>query len=255
TGRAFLFGVMIANLSWGLGYFGQPHLLTRYMAIRREKDLRLGTLIAMSWVLLAYWGAMFIGLVAVGVLGPSVPDPDQVMPLLAKVLVPGWLAGIFISGAVAAMMSTADSQIMVASSALVEDIWVKTVRRRHPRGEPGRLVLLARISAVIVTLGALGLALANQDLIYDMVAYAWAGLGSSFGPVLILALWWKRLTRGGAIAAMLTGMVSTIVWKNTDALQGALDLKVASFVLAFLAGWIVSMLRIGSEISPRRNAA
>jgi len=249
TGKAFLFGVMFANLSWGLGYFGQPHLLTRYMAIRNVRDLRLGTLIAMSWVLIAYWGAVFIGLVAVGVLGPDVADPDQVMPLLARALVPGWLAGIFISGAVAAIMSTADSQIMVACSSLVEDVYVKLLRRGES-GRPGQLVFLARLSALVVTAVALALAFANQDLIYDMVSYAWTGLGSSFGPPILLAIWWSRLTRGGVLAGMIVGTISTILWKHNAALAGFLDIKIASFVLSFLATWLVSVLGIGSRARP-----
>ena len=246
TGKAFIFGVMIGGLSWGFGYFGQPHLLTRYMAIRRPRDIRLGRLIAMSWVLVAYWGAAFIGLVAVGILGPDVADPDQVMPLLTKALVPAWLAGIMISGAIAAMMSTADSQIMVASSSLVEDIYVKIARSGKPADSPGRLVLLGRVAAVLITGFALWLAFVNQDLIYDMVAYAWAGLGSSFGPVILLAIWWKRLTRGGVIAGMVIGMASTILWKNASALQEILDIKAASFILAMLAAVCFSLLRIGS---------
>lgn len=257
TGRAFLFGVMIGNLSWGFGYFGQPHLLTRYMAIRDIRHLRQGTLIAMSWVLVAYWGAVFIGLVAVGVLGPNIADPDQVMPLLAKALVPPWLAGILISGAVAAMMSTADSQIMVASSSLVEDVYVKILRRGRPELRPGRLVFLARLSATLITAIALWLAFVNQDLIYDMVAYAWSGLGSSFGPVLILSIWWKRLTRRGALAGMVAGMVSTIVWKQVPALQEFLDLKAASFILALSLATLVSLIgsRGSSRPLPARHAA
>lgn len=257
TGRAFVFGVMVANLSWGLGYFGQPHLLTRFMAIRKVSDLRLGTLIAMSWVLIAYWGAVFIGLVGVGVLGPDLAEPEQVMPLLAKALVPAWLAGIMISGAVAAMMSTADSQIMVASSSLVEDVYVKIVRGNRGGDSPARLVLLARLSAAIITGAALILAFTNQDLIYEMVSYAWAGLGAAFGPVLLLAIWWKRLTRGGAIAGMLAGAASAIIWKNSEALGAALDLKVASFLIAFAAAILVSIAGIGSTVldKGRRNNA
>ena len=255
TGRAFVFGVMIGGLSWGFGYFGQPHLLTRYMAIRRPRDIRLGRLIAMSWVLVAYWGAAFIGLVAVGILGPDIADPDQVMPLLAKALVPAWLAGIMISGAIAAMMSTADSQIMVASSSLVEDVYVKIARRGKPAESPGRLVLLGRVAAALIAGFALWLAFVNQDLIYDMVAYAWAGLGSSFGPVILLAIWWKRLTRGGVIAGMVVGMVSTICWKNVPALQEFLDIKAASFILALLAAIGTSLLGVGSRVVKTRKAS
>ena len=97
VGHAFWFGVVVGGLSWGLGYLGQPHLLTRYMAIRKTAELRLGGMIAMGWTLLSYWGAPMIGIVAVAVLGPDLANPDQVMPLLAKALMPGWLAGLMIA--------------------------------------------------------------------------------------------------------------------------------------------------------------
>jgi sodium/proline symporter len=252
TGRAFLFGVAVGGLSWGLGYFGQPHLLTRYMAFRRVKDIRQGRLIAMSWVLLAYWGAAFIGLVAVGVLGPDLADPEQVMPLTTRALVPAWLAGIFISGAIAAMMSTADSQLLVATSSLIEDVYVKLIRGGAGASRPGSLVLLGRLATVAVTAVAVVLAFTTSDLIFDMVAYAWAGLGSSFGPVILLILWWPRLTRGGAIGGMVVGMTATILWKNAAPLQEFLDIKVASFALALATAWGLSLLGVGDRVRGRK---
>jgi len=254
TGRAFLFGTAIGGLSWGLGFLGQPHLLTRYMAIRRPRDLRRGQLIAMGWTLAAMWGAPVIGLAAVGVLGPNVADPEQVMPLLARALVPAWLAGILISGAVAAMMSTADSQLLVAASSLVEDVLVKMVRAGKPPWPPGRLVLASRIAASAVTGVALVLAFRSQALIFDMVAYAWAGLGSSFGPVLLLMLWWRRTTSGGALAGMITGLTATVLWNNVPALQDVLDMKVASFLLALAAVVLFSAAGVGRPVAVHRSA-
>ena len=248
TGHAFLFGVMVGGLSWGLGYFGQPHLLTRYMAIRRVQDLRVGTLIAMSWVLVAYWGAAFIGLIGIGVLGPGLEDPEQVMPFLARALVPAWLAGIMISGAVAAMMSTADSQLLVATSSLTEDVYLKLLRRGRPPVHPGRLVLLGRLAAILITLVALGFAFGNRQLIFDMVAYAWSGLGSSFGPVLLLTLWWRGTTRGGLVAGLAVGMVTTVLWQNAPGLQEMLDIKAASFLLSLIAAVALSLLGVGDRM-------
>jgi Na+/proline symporter len=169
------------------------------------------------------------------------------MPLLARALVPAWLAGIIISGAVAAMMSTADSQLLVASSSLIEDVYVKMLRAGRPPDRPGTLVLLSRLFTTGITAVALFLAFSGTDLIFDMVAYAWAGLGASFGPVLFLLLRWKRMTRGGAVGGMVVGMASTILWKNSDALQEALDIKAASFLLAFLAAWGLSTLGVGAR--------
>jgi sodium/proline symporter len=232
VGSAFLFGAVVGGLSWGFGYLGQPHLLTRYMAIRKTRELRKAGLIAMGWTLLSYWGAPMIGIVAVAVLGPDLADPDQVMPLLAKALVPGWIAGLMIAGATAAMMSTADSQLLVATSTLVEDIYVRLVR---PQAPPGRLLLLSRIATVLIAVVALGLALMalqSSALIDTMIAYAWTGLGSSFGPALVLALWWKRTTFQGALAGMLGGMTATVAWKNSVTLAGFLDIKAAAFLIS-----------------------
>ena len=241
TGRAFVFGVMIGGLSWGLGYFGQPHLLTRYMAIQKTADLRKGSLIALGWVLAAYWGAAFIGIAGVAILGPDLVDQEQVMPLLAQALVPAWLAGLFISGAVAAMMSSADSQLLVATSSLTEDVYVRLLKRGNRPGSHSTLVRLGRAAAVAVTGVALLMAFTSSDLIFDMVAYAWSGLGSSFGPVILLALWWRGMNRVGAVSGLLTGLVSVIVWKHTPGLNDFLDLKAASFVLALAAAWLGSL--------------
>jgi sodium/proline symporter len=240
TGAAFLFGVAFAGFSWCFGYLGQPHLLVRYMAIRSTDDVPKGQCIAMGWVLIAYWGAPMIGLVGLAVLGPGLEDPRQVMPLLTLELLPGWLAGIMIAGATAAMMSTADSQLLVASSTVVEDVYVKLFR---PNASPKRLVILSRVVTVILTLAALSLAFSlSEESIYDTVEYAWTGLGSSFGPPLVLALWWRRTTRWGALAGMLGGLTSTIVWKNSPTLQSILDLKAGPVLVSFVLVVVVSLM-------------
>jgi sodium/proline symporter len=234
VGHAFLFGVVAGGLSWGFGYLGQPHLLTRYMAIRRTSELSKGGLIAMGWTLLAYWGAPMIGIVGVAVLGPNLQDAEQVMPLLAKALVPGWLAGLMIAGAIAAMMSSADSQLLVATSTLVEDIYVRLLRIKS---SAARLVLLSRLSTILIAAIAFLLAIAallGSELIDGMVAYAWTGLGASFGPPLIAALWWRRTTFAGALAGMVGGMTATIVWKNSAVLNELLDIKAAAVVISAL---------------------
>ena len=249
TGAAFFFGVMLGSLSWGFGYLGQPHLLSRYMAIRKPRDVKAGMMIAMVWVLIAYWGAVFVGIVAAGTI-PGIDDAETVMPLLALELMPGWLAGLVIAGAVAAMMSTADSQLIVITSALVEDVYVKMFR---PRTSAEKLVILSRAATVVACGVALFFALrAPRDpetgmfvasgLIFDMVAYAWSGLGSSFGPPLLLSLKWRRTTASGVLAGMLAGTISNIVWKNTAVLSEALDLKLATFLISLIFTVVVSLM-------------
>ena len=256
TGSAFLFGVMVGSLSWGFGYLGLPHLLTRYMAARGTRELRKGTGYAISWVLIAYWGAPMIGLVGIGILGPDLADPETVMPLVAKTLLPGWIAGIFIAGAIAAMMSTADSQLLVITSAVVEDFYVRILKKSE--SVTGHLVRVSRVATTVIALLALLLAWRSRDVIYDLVSYAWAGLGSSFGPPLLLSLRWKRTTRWGVLAGMLAGTLSNIVWKNAPALNAALDLKAASFILSLLFTVGVSLVtrppdeQTGDEVSKKR---
>jgi Na+/proline symporter len=145
------------------------------------------------------------------------------------------------------MMSTADSQLIVVTSSLVEDVYVKLLR---PKSSPRNLVLLSRLATLLASAVALLLAFGSKDLIFDMVAYAWSGLGSSFGPPLVLSLRWKRTTAWGVLAGMLAGTVGNIVWKNVSALGDRLDLKLATFVISFAFTVIVSLLT-----SPKEDAA
>ena len=243
VGAAFLFGTVVGGMSWGLGYLGQPHLLTRYMAIRKTSELRQGGLIAMGWTLLSYWGAPMIGIVAVAVLGADL-DPSQheeIMPLLAKTLLPGWIAGVMIAGATAAMMSTADSQLLVATSTLIEDVYVRLFRPNTPQK---RLVFLSRVATIVIAVVALGLALmalGGSSMIDRMVTYAWTGLGASFGPALVLSLWWRRTTRWGVLAGMVGGMAATIVWKQSETLGALLDIKAAAVLISAALVLLVSL--------------
>jgi sodium/proline symporter len=256
VGHAFFFGVVVGGMSWGFGYLGQPHLLMRYMAIRKTAELRQSGLIAMGWTLLSYWGAPMIGIVGVAILGPDLADRDQVMPLLAKALVPGWLAGIMIAGGTAAMMSTADSQLLVASSTLVEDVYVRLFRAKQ---SPGRLVALSRLATIAIASVAFALAYSAlqartqgsgaASMIDGMVAYAWTGLGASFGPPLILALWWRGTTRWGALIGMLGGMTATVAWKNSATLSGLLDIKAAAVLISAALVILVSLATQGSRES------
>jgi len=239
TGSAFVFGIMLGGLSWGLGYLGQPHLLTRYMAIRKPRQIRTGALIAMVWVLVAYWGAALIGIVGAAWFDGSLADQEQVMPLLARSLLPGWVAGIMIAGAIAAMMSTADSQLIIVTSSVVEDFYVHLLRAKKSAAQ---LVTISRATTFAVSVAALILAYRSTDLIFTLVAYAWSGLGASFGPPLLLSLRWKRCSFAGALCGMLTGAVSNIVWKNVAFLGSLLDIKLATFAIALVVTWSVSLL-------------
>ncbi len=238
TGLAAALSV-ISGLAWGLGYMGMPHLLTRYMAIKNPNNLRKGTVIGISWAVLAFWGAMFIGLFGTVLLaGQNIGDQEKVMPLMAIELFPGWMAGILIAGALAAMMSTADSQLLVTTSALSEDIYHQLMNKK---ADQKQLVRLSRIITLSVGMAAFLIALSARQLVFEMVAFAWSGLGAAFGPALLLTLWWKKTTRQGVLWAMIAGTVVTIVWRLIPPLKAALFEIVPAFLLALIICIIVSL--------------
>ena len=235
---------LVGMIGIGLGYPGQPHVLIRFMAIRKPRLIRKGALIGVIWAVIALYGAVFVGLVAKGILTADPGDPERVMPLLAMEILPSWLAGLVIAAAMAAMMSTADSQLLVSSSSFVQDLYHKALKREPT---PKRLVLLSRIVTLLVGLIAMIVAL-RQDpenpvgVVFWLVLYAWGGLASSFGPLLILSLYWKRVTRAGAIAGMIAGSGTVIVWKNVAALSGFLYELIPGFVASLVVILIVSLL-------------
>ncbi len=237
--------VILGGLSWGLGYLGQPHIIIRYMAIRSTKDVKRARTIAILWAIPGITGSFLIGLAALNYFGPDYfvnIDVEQAMPLLAKELLPAMVAGLFISGAVAAIMSTADSQLLVSTSAITEDFIHQFLGMEMTNK---KLVTLSRITIVILGLFAYVIAVMSEtqgNNIFSVVSYAWSGLGSAFGPALVLTLWWKKTTRHGIIAGLLTGFFTTIIWANIDFLQAAVTERLVSFVFAFAAVIIVSLM-------------
>ena len=237
--------VILGGLSWGLGYVGQPHLLIRFMAIKNPSDIKKARTIAILWALPGITGAFLIGLVALNYFGAEYftqIDVEQAMPLLAQNLLPAIVAGLFISGAVAAMMSTADSQLLVSTSAVTEDFIHQYLGIEMSNK---KWVTLSRITIVILGLLAYAIAIMSEiqgKNIFGVVSYAWSGLGSAFGPALVLTLWWKKTTRNGIIAGLLTGFFTTVIWANVDVLQSAVTERFVSFVLAFIAVIVFSFL-------------
>ena len=237
------FSVIVGGLSWGLGYLGQPHLLIRYMAIRSVAEVKKARVIATLWAIPGISGAFLIGILAmtqeVG-FGPDMYFDEKVresvMPELAKALLPAWLAGLLISGAVAAMMSTSDSQLLVSTSAISEDLGVNVLKKRNK-------LLNSRVITVLLGIFAYLWAMYFQwsgETVFSIVSFAWSGLGSSFGPALLLALWWKGVTRKGIIVGLFTGSISTIIWGSSEYLQSIVTERLISFVLAFIAIIIIS---------------
>jgi sodium/proline symporter len=245
TGRPLIMGLVVGSLGIGLGYVGQPHLLTRYMAIRHPRDLRKGALIAMSWVVVAFWGAVLVGIAGLAYFGiGGLADTEHVMPQVASLFLPAGIAGVVISAAIAAMMSTADSQLLVATSALSEDIYHQLMNREASQK---RLVAISRIGTVVIGIIAFALALRAEEKVYWFVLYAWAGLGAAFGPTMVMSLWWKRTTKWGAFAGMVVGSAVAVIWHNVPVLKDLIYELVPAFALAFVAVVAVSLMTAPPE--------
>lgn len=239
TGWAGIAAV-IGGLSWAFGYMGQPHLLTRFMSIKDPKKIAMSRRIAFIWAIPAFTGAVLIGLCGLTLYGKNYfSDIEHVMPYMANTLLPSWLAGILISGAIAAMMSTADSQLLVTSSAVAEYLCHRVLGITFTQKQ---MLFFSRMVTLGVGILAFAIAISSSKLIFTMVSYAWSGLGASFGPALLLMLWWKRTTAKGIIAGMITGALTTIIWSELPGTDEWLSVRFVSFVLALVVVWLVSHL-------------
>ncbi|WNG86442.1 sodium/proline symporter PutP [Mycobacterium sp. ITM-2016-00317] len=237
-GGSFL--AIMSAAAWGLGYFGQPHIIVRFMAMRSAADAKAGRRIGISWMLLTAAGAIttgFAGLAYFYGRGETLDNPETVFLRLAQVLFHPFIAGIVLAAVLAAIMSTISSQLIVCSSALVEDIY----RAFGKEASPTRLVTYGRLGVLIVAVLAILLALNPDGSILDLVGFAWAGFGGAFGPLIILSLFWRRLTSAGAIAGMVTGAVVVGVWGQTDALSSVMYEIVPAFVACAVVAVVVSL--------------
>jgi len=239
TGLAAV-SVVLGGLSWFFGYMGQPHLLTRFMAIKDGEKIKVSRRIAIAWAIPAFTGAFLIGVIGLAMFGEGYfQDVEQVMPALANNFLPAWLAGIFISGAIAAMMSTADSQLLVITSSVIEDFYHKTMKKELSNKA---MLTFSRVITVLIGVFAFVIAVTSTKLVFGLVSYAWSGLGASFGPALLLLLKWKKTNWQGVLAGMITGSVITVVWSEISVLDQAISVRFASFVLAFAAVMMVSLM-------------
>ncbi|WAJ36289.1 sodium/proline symporter PutP [Pseudomonas sp. GOM7] len=240
---------VISLMAWGLGYFGQPHILARFMAVDSVRSIPAARRISMTWMILTLAGAVAVGFFGIAyfsahpdVAGPVGENPERVFIELAKLLFNPWIAGILLSAILAAVMSTLSCQLLVCSSALTEDFYKAFLRKGASQTE---LVWVGRAMVLLVALVAIALAANPDNRVLGLVSYAWAGFGAAFGPVVILSLVWKGMTRNGALAGMLVGAATVIVWKNWIGL-GLYEI-IPGFILATLA--IVVFSRIGQAPS------
>ncbi|GLQ76176.1 sodium:proline symporter [Vibrio penaeicida] len=205
---------IISLAAWGLGYFGQPHILARFKASRSNKDLVTARRIAVIWSALSMVGAMLVGLVGLVYLngqGNDLADGEKIFMLLVNAIFHPVIAGILLAAILAAIMSTADSQLLVSSSALAEDFYKQVFNNE---ASPEQVVTVGRIAVVLLSLVALFLAMNPDSSVLGLVSYAWAGFGAAFGPAIVLSLFWVGMNRNGALAGILVGGITIVVWKQ-----------------------------------------
>lgn len=233
---------IISLMAWGLGYFGQPHILARFMAAESLKSIPAARRISMTWMILCLFGAMAVGFFGIAYFaqhpeqaGPVTANSERVFIELATLLFNPWIAGILLSAILAAIMSTLSCQLLVCSSALTEDFYKGMIKKNASQKE---LVWVGRIAVLFISIIAIVLAKNPDSKVLGLVSYAWAGFGAAFGPVVLFSLGWKAMTRNGALAGMVIGALTVIVWKQY-AWFGLYEL-VPGFLFASAAIYLVS---------------
>lgn len=237
---------ILSAMAWGLGYFGQPHIIVRFMAIRSVKDMPVARRIGMSWMIVSICGAMatgFAGIAYIAKTGTTLNDPETIFILLSQVLFHPLVAGFLLAAILAAIMSTISSQLLVTSSSLTGDFYQAFLNKE---ATDKQLVFVGRVSVFLVALVAIFLAYDRESSILSLVSNAWAGFGAAFGPVVILSLYWRKMTGKGALAGMLTGAGTVLFWIyspltiNGQSLSSTMYEIVPGFIFSTIAIILVS---------------
>ncbi|MEC3885174.1 sodium/proline symporter PutP [Halobacillus litoralis] len=256
---------ILSSLAWGLGYFGQPHILVRFMALRSPKDVPKARLIGIGWMVLGLYGAIFTGLFGLAYINTAdvadlstfnaevmteggiqmLVDSEKIFITFSQILFHPVIAGILLAAILSAIMSTIDSQLLVSSSALAEDFYKALFRQNATEKE---LVWVGRAAVAGIALIAVLLAGNPDSTVLGLVSYAWAGFGAAFGPVIILSLFWKGITRNGALAGIIVGAVTVVIWG--DFLSGGF-FDLYEIVPGFILGGLVAILVSLSGTPPK----
>ncbi len=242
--RGASFVGVVSLLAWGLGYFGQPHILVRFMAAESVATIPAARRISMTWMILCLLGAVAVGFIGIpyflahpeGAAAVNA-NSETVFIEMAKQLFNPWITGVLLAAILGAVMSTLSCQLLVCSSALTEDIYRTFLRKNAGQTE---LVWVGRAMVMAIALVAIGIASDPQAKVLGMVSYAWAGFGAAFGPVIILSLFWSHMTRNGALAGIVVGAVTVLVWKQ-GGWFGLYEI-VPGFILAWLVTVVVSRM-------------
>lgn len=233
---------ILSLLAWGFGYFGQPHILVRFMAAKDPKQIRQSTWICMSWMILSLVGAVLTGLFGSWYFSARpLANPESVFLLLSQALFNPFFAGILLAAVLSAVMSTIAAQLLASSSSLIEDLYARFIQK-ETSGKQG--ILFNRIAVLLIAGVSLYFAHDPNSRVLSLVSYAWAGLGASFGPLVLMSLFWKRTTRNGAIAGIIVGGLTVILWKHYVFLGGVFAFYelLPAFIFSMLSIFIVSLL-------------
>lgn len=238
---ASVVGIVFLILSWGLGYFGQPHIVTKFMGINDAENMNKSKYVGMTWQLIALSAAVCVGLVGIAYFSNGLANPELVFVEMVKSLFHPLMAGFVLCGVLAASLSTMDSQILVAASVLSEDLYKCLIRKKASSKE---LLAITRLGVVLISVISLFLALNKNSTILEAVLYAWSGLGSAFGPLVLMSLYSTRTNRYGAIAGVLTGGLIAGMWGSVNGYLTDLTIPamIPGFFISLLSIYIVSRL-------------
>ena len=231
---------IISGLAWGIGYFGMPHIIIRFMSLKSQRELKKSAVIGISWTVLIVIFAVLIGVIGRRMLGfdEEINSGSLVFIVMVRRMFPPLLSGILLSAVLSASMSTADSQLLAASSSFASDVYQSVIRKN--RGSSGEMMFVSRVVVIAVSLIAYFIARApGSGSIMDMVSNAWGVFGAAFGPVIMLSLYWKKLSFSGAVAGIAVGAISDIIWCYTLSFTGIYEILPAS-ILGLLSALIVS---------------
>lgn len=235
-----LWQIVATAAGWGLGYFGQPHIITKFMGIRQVSDMNKAKYLGISWQAIALTAATLVGLLGIFLFPQGLREPEQVILTIVKTTLAPFFAGLVLCAILAATTNVMAAQILVVASNLSEDFY-KKIFKKH--AAPQELLRVSRLSVVLISLVGFLIAFFKISTIYQLVNYAWSGLGASFGPLLILSLYAKNLNKYGAFAGILVGGLTAAIWPYFDALyQWEIPSLIAGFVFSCIAIWGVSLL-------------
>ncbi|PLX13093.1 MAG: sodium/proline symporter PutP, partial [Marinilabiliales bacterium] len=226
---------ILSLLAWGLGYFGQPHILVRFMSINKPENVKSAKYVGMSWMIISIIGSLMVGFFGIAYIaehGVNLQDSEKIFITLSELLLNPWIAGFVLAAILAAIMSTIDSQLLVSSSCLTRDIYEKVIKQNASDKE---LVWIGRATVIVIAIIAYFISRDQNSSVLSLVAYAWAGFGAAFGPLIILSLYNRNVSAAGAISGMIIGALTVLIWKQLNGGIFELYELLPGFVFALIA--------------------